>query len=93
LLIRSPIAELDSVFNVVTTRTVNGKPYEFSCNKGVSTGGAGVAVRSGADWLCKYLYENGKQTEVTKMSGTDDDVKNFRAAAAELSTVVTKAVK
>lgn len=82
----------DSVFVVLATNTVNGKTYEYSCTKGSGTDGAGVAVRAaGGDWLAKYLYEKGQEVESQKMSGTDEDVKNLRATAAELASVVTKA--
>jgi hypothetical protein len=84
----------ETVYVVMATREVNGKSYEYSCTKGSSTDGAGVAVRAViGDWLTKYRYEKGQEVEAQKMNGTDDDVKTFRATAAELANVVTKAAR
>jgi hypothetical protein len=82
------------VYVILATRTINGKPVEFSCTKGNDTDGAGVAVRDkSGTWLVKFLYDKEKETESQKMNGTDDDIKTYREPAAELAKVVTKSVR
>ncbi len=75
----------DTVSAIGATRVVDGKSYWFSFTGGETDGG--VAVRSpGGEWLCKYLYEKGKEVSSEKMKGTDDDAAKFRALAAEFAS-------
>ena len=75
----------DAVSAIGATRAVGGKPYWFSFTGGGAEGG--VAVRSpGGEWLCKYQFENGKETHAEKMKGTDEDVANYRSLAAEFAS-------
>jgi hypothetical protein len=79
----------DTVSVVLATRSVNGKPHEYSFTGG--SGSGGVAVRAiGGDWLAKYRYEKDKEVESSKMKGTDEDVNTFRPTAAELAAVAIK---
>jgi hypothetical protein len=71
-------------------RAIDGKTYWFSFTG--SDGKGGVAVRSPAgEWLCKYMFEKGKEVSAEKMTGGDEDVAKFRAAAAEFATVCVAA--
>jgi len=71
-------------------RTVDGKTYWFSFTG--HDGNGGVAVRSPAgQWLCKYGFEKGKEVSAEKMTGTDDDVAKFRAAATEFTSICVAA--
>jgi hypothetical protein len=82
----------DTVSVVLASRSVNGKNYEYSFTGGGDSGG--VAVRkAGGDWLAKYLYEKDKEVSSEKMKGTDEDVKELRATAAELAKVAMKACR
>jgi hypothetical protein len=80
----------DTVSVVLASRSVNGKPYEYSFTGGSGTGGVAVR-RAGGDWLAKYRYEGDKEVTSEKMSGTDEDVKSLRPTAGELAAVAIKA--
>jgi hypothetical protein len=67
-------------------RAVDGKTYWFSFTG--SNGNGGVAVRSPTgEWLCKYLFENGKEVSAQKMTGNDEDIAKFRTVATEFAAV------
>jgi hypothetical protein len=71
-------------------RAVDGKTHWFSFTG--SGGNGGVAVRSPAgEWLCKYRFEKGKEVGAEKMTGTDEDIAKFRAAAKEFAAVCVAA--
>ena len=71
-------------------RAVDGKAHWFSFTG--SDGSGGVAVRSPAgEWLCKYRFEKGKEVSAEKMTGKDEDIAKFRAAATEFATVCVAA--
>ena len=80
----------DTVSVVIASRTVNGKAYTYSFTGGGGTGGVGVRSPEGA-WLVKYRYEKDKEVDSSKMDGTEDDIKTFRATAAELAAAAIKA--
>ena len=80
----------DAVSVVLANRVVDGKRYEYSFTGG--NGSGGVAVRRlGGDWLVKYRFEQEKEVESQKMSGTDNDLKTFRPTATELAVSAIKA--
>jgi hypothetical protein len=67
-------------------RAVDGKTYWFSVTR--SNGNGGVAVRSPAgEWLCKYLFENGKEITAEKMTGNDENIAKFRTVSTEFAAV------
>jgi hypothetical protein len=71
-------------------RAVDGKTYWFSFTG--SNGNGGVAVRSPTgEWLCKYLFENGKEVSAEKMTGKDEDIAKFRTLSTEFAAVCVAA--
>lgn len=79
----------DTISVVTANRAVDGKTYGFVFTGGGRTGGVATRTPLGV-WLAKYRYEKDKEVNAEKMEGTDDDVKLFRALAAEFAAAAIK---
>jgi hypothetical protein len=79
-----------AVTTVGANHVVDGKTHWFSFAG--SDGNGGVAVRSPTgEWLCKYMFEKGKEVSAEKMTGTDEDIAKFRTVATEFAAVCVAA--